>query len=201
MNLRIFLKKEYISAVLVFVLSVTVNAQDVVRLRVANASAQEALPDVIAQVRNTAGKALDYGTTDENGEVTLRAGTDDNITCSRIGYEKKTIAVRTLSKTTTNNVALKPKETTLREVIVHAPPISSKNDTLVYNAAAFVGREDRYLEDLLRKLPGVEVADNGAVSYQGKGISRFTIEGQDLLGSNYNQATKTCPWTLSSTWR
>ncbi len=74
-----------------------------------------------------------------------------------------------------------------------APPIRQKNDTLIYNVASFASTQDKYIEDILKKLPGINVGENGQISYQGKSISKFYIEGQDLLGSNYNQATKNLP--------
>lgn len=46
---------------------------------------------------------------------------------------------------------------------------------------------------MLKKLPGIKVAENGSVSYQGRAINRFYIEGQDLMGDNYTQATRNMP--------
>ena len=42
-------------------------------------------------------------------------------------------------------------------------------------------------------MPGIEVADNGAIRYKGRPINKFNIEGQDLLGNQYNQATRNMP--------
>ncbi|WP_242403133.1 hypothetical protein [Prevotella scopos] len=66
---------------------------------------------------------------------------------------------------------------------------------MVYNVSSFLQKGDRHLEDILKKLPGVKVAENGSVSYQGRAINRFYIEGQDLMGNNYNQATRNMPIT------
>ena len=49
------------------------------------------------------------------------------------------------------------------------------------------------LEDGLKRLPGVDVAQSGAISYMGKPISQFNIEGLDLLGGKYNLATRNIP--------
>lgn len=86
-----------------------------------------------------------------------------------------------------------PEAVELREVVVKIPPIRSANDTLIYNVGAFVKAGDRHLEDVLKKLPGIKVAENGSVTYQGKAINKFYIEGKDLLGSSYNQATRNMP--------
>ena len=49
------------------------------------------------------------------------------------------------------------------------------------------------LEDGLKRLPGVDVSKNGGISYMGKPISQFNIEGMDLLGGKYNLATRNIP--------
>lgn len=73
------------------------------------------------------------------------------------------------------------------------PPIRAKSDTLVYNVSSFAKDGDHHLEDVLKKLPGVKVSSDGAVSVQGKAINKFYIEGLDLMGSSYNQATRNMP--------
>ena len=45
------------------------------------------------------------------------------------------------------------------------------------------------LQDALKKVPGIEVEDNGGIKYNGKSISNFYINGMDLLGGKYNLAT------------
>lgn len=82
---------------------------------------------------------------------------------------------------------------TLPEVTVRLKPIEQSRDTVKYNVAAFTGKDDHYLEDVLKKLPGVEVAENGTITYKGNAINQFTIEGQNLLGNRYNQATRNLP--------
>ena len=108
-----------------------------------------------------------------------------------IGYDKK--RVRTPVAGRNMHVSLTPSAIMLKELTVKALPIERRQDTINYNVAAFQGKEDRYIEDVLRKLPGVEVAADGSISYNGKSINKFNIEGQDLLGNQYNQATRNLP--------
>lgn len=81
----------------------------------------------------------------------------------------------------------------LPEVTVKMKPVEQSGDTVKYNVSAFQDKGDRYIEDVLKKLPGIEVSGNGTISYKGKSINRFNIEGQDLLGNRYNQATRNLP--------
>lgn len=88
---------------------------------------------------------------------------------------------------------LTPKAVSLKEVTVKPDPLRQKGDTLSHNLASFLGKGDVTLEDGLKRLPGVDVAQSGAISYMGKPISQFNIEGMDLLGGKYNLATKNIP--------
>jgi len=103
-------------------------------------------------------------------------------------YKNKTQNVN--NKTQKLNVSLSSKLISLREVTVKAPMITVNKDTLSFNVASFKSASDRSIEDVIKKLPGVEVADNGTISYQGKAISSFKIEGLDMLGGKYTLATR-----------
>jgi hypothetical protein len=55
---------------------------------------------------------------------------------------------------------------------------------------SFKTASDRIIEDVIKRLPGVKVGVDGAISYQGQNISKFNIEGLDMLGGKYNMATR-----------
>ena len=79
---------------------------------------------------------------------------------------------------------------TLQEVIVTAKKIRQSGDTISYSAATYRDKNDKTLEDLLRKMPGVEVKSDGKITFNGQWINEFYIEGMDMLGSNYGVATR-----------
>ena len=91
------------------------------------------------------------------------------------------------------DMVLTPKSISLKEVTVKPDPLRQKGDTLSHNLASFLGKGDVTLEDGLKRLPGVDVSKNGGISYMGKPISQFNIEGMDLLGGKYNLATRNIP--------
>jgi hypothetical protein len=71
--------------------------------------------------------------------------------------------------------------------------IKISGDTITYNAKAFSGPNDRVLEDLLKKMPGIHVDDNGKISYNGKSITNLYLEGDNLLDDKYAIASKNIP--------
>ena len=119
------------------------------------------------------------------GEVTLQF--------NHISYEKESERLTLKEKVTKLDMILTPKSISLKEVTVKPDPLRQRGDTLSHNLASFLGKGDVTLEDGLKRLPGVDVAKSGAISYMGKPISQFNIEGLDLLGGKYNLATRNIP--------
>lgn len=134
-----------------------------------------------------------YALADNDGRLSVKAGQDDMLEFYAMGYKKRELRASMFTSSHRQYVGLTQTGVALREVTVKAPAIRAKGDTLVYDIRAFAKAGDTYLEDVLKKLPGINVADNGTVSYQGKAINKFYIEGKDLLGNSYNQATRNMP--------
>ncbi|MGN0319062.1 MAG: hypothetical protein ACI4E1_14125 [Lachnospira sp.] len=78
----------------------------------------------------------------------------------------------------------------LKEVTVTARKIKQSGDTISYSAATYRSNNDKTLEDLLRKMPGIEVKADGQITYNGQWINEFYIEGLDMLGENYGIAIR-----------
>ena len=72
------------------------------------------------------------------------------------------------------------KSLDLKEVIVTAKKIRQSGDTISYSAATYRGKNDKTLEDLLRKMPGIEVKSDGQITYNGQWINEFYIEGLEI---------------------
>jgi hypothetical protein len=80
---------------------------------------------------------------------------------------------------------------TLGEVIVSSEsPIIVKNDTTQFNASGFAVRPNATAEDLLKKLPGVEVDREGNVKAQGEQIQKIYVDGKEFFGNDPKLATK-----------
>lgn len=81
----------------------------------------------------------------------------------------------------------------LVEVEDEAVPIQIKKDTIEYNAASFKTREDAAVEELLRKLPGVEVDRSGNIKAGGENVKRVLVDGKEFFGDDPKVATKNLP--------
>ncbi|RYY20663.1 MAG: carboxypeptidase regulatory-like domain-containing protein, partial [Sphingobacteriaceae bacterium] len=77
--------------------------------------------------------------------------------------------------------------------IVDVNPITVKEDTIEYKAAAYKVREGSQVEDLVKKLPGLTVDKDGNVTAQGKPITRVRVNGKDYFGGDVQTATQNLP--------
>lgn len=126
-----------------------------------------------------------FTATDSEGCFTLapKAGAD-SISFRSMGYESRTLPV----DADLSDVRLKPKTTQLRDVIVEAPDIYAKGDTLVFNVERYANAKDNAIIDVIKRLPGIKVEDDGTIKYQGKAINKFYLDGNDFVGGQYGLA-------------
>lgn len=170
-------------------------SQEVVILKfvVKDSVYQHPLIDASCRVTSPENKIQSFVLSDKDGNVALRAYRTDTIVFSLIGYETFKACATKFTTQKINTILLSEKTHKIREVTIKAQPIRTSNDTITYLAKAFTHQGDVHLEDILNNLPGVKVSENGYISYQGKSINKFYLEGKDLLGYNYNQATRNLP--------
>ncbi len=92
-------------------------------------------------------------------------------------------------------IVLEPATVELDELVVGAEhiPIVVKADTIEYNAAAFGARPNDMVEDLLRRLPGVEVEDDGTIRAQGEEVQKVLVEEKEFFGGDPSIATRNLP--------
>lgn len=93
------------------------------------------------------------------------------------------------------NIILSTKTNQLREIIIKssAIPISLKHDTIEYSVNRYHLRENSVVEDLLKRLPGLQVDMNGNISFMGKPISKIRINGEDFTIDNIKNLTRILP--------
>lgn len=106
---------------------------------------------------------------------------------SMMSFAKKTIPLDSVSFPLT--IFLEPGTTLLKEVTVKADRIREQGDTISYTVGSFAQAQDRSIGDVLKRMPGIDVANDGKIQYQGEDINKFYIEGSDLLGGKYGFAT------------
>jgi hypothetical protein len=119
------------------------------------------------------------------------------LVCSYVGY-KSTIRSFVITRQQhvvalgTINMAAGQKD--LEEVVVsYTPPVRMNGDTLEFNPNAFQLGENAVVEDLLRKLPGVIVWGDGAITVNGREVKSVLVEGKPFFGNGTKVATQNIP--------
>ncbi|PLK43371.1 outer membrane beta-barrel family protein [Emticicia sp. TH156] len=92
-------------------------------------------------------------------------------------------------------IKLEPISRELAEITIKGEkaPVSIKGDTVEFNADSFKVKPNSVVEDLLKKLPGVEVEKDGTVKAQGETVRRITVDGKEFFGRDPKMATKNLP--------
>jgi hypothetical protein len=109
-----------------------------------------------------------------------------------MGYEKiaDSIINPEKEKIYSFNFAMKSKANELEEVVIKEEKFEVEGDTVSFNPKSFKDGTERKVEDLIKKLPGMEVQSNGSIKYKGKNVTSVQIEGDDLFGYNYTLGTR-----------
>ncbi len=108
-------------------------------------------------------------------------------------YEKSFKFTETTTDIQLGELILRPDFKLLKNVEVTVSSILIKEDTIEYKAGLFNVKEDASVEDILKKLPGIEVSKNGAVTAQGKPVYKVKVNGKDFFGSDIKMATRDLP--------
>ena len=141
---------------------------------------------------------VSYGITRDDGAFRLRrapAG-DYQLQVTFVGYEPYYTPVSvTEGNVDVGSIALTTAVSNLDELVVTAEhiPMLIKSDTLEYNAAAFQVRPNANVEELLRRLPGVEVEQDGSIRAQGEQVEQVLVDGKEFFGNDPRIATQNLP--------
>lgn len=146
--------------------------------------------NVIIAPANSPKQILSSAFTDENGIFTIPVNNDcDSLFLKVSSLEIVPMTIKIPNRSGTYDIVVENKSIELKEVVVKSKKIYSQGDTINYNVANFLSQNDQALADVLKKMPGITVSDTGQVSYQGKPIKNFYIEGLDLMKGHYGIAT------------
>lgn len=136
---------------------------------------------------------INYAYTDKNGhfELAAQAHAGKALSFSYMGYKKVVIPLADF--TNASRIMLEEDVYKIQEVKISSNRIRQRKDTLIYSVSGFKMPQDRSIEDVLKKIPGIEVTTNGQIKFQNKPISHFYIDGMNLLDGKYALASKNIP--------
>ena len=143
---------------------------------------------------NKASNALDaYTMTDAKGNFSLelKTNTSYKIQVSALGLQTINDSLTTAQTNLIRDYELRA-DIVLDEVVVKMP-VLIRGDTLIYDADSFKNGSERKLEDIIDKLPGVEINDSGQIEVEGKVVNKLMVNGKDFFDGDTKIATKNIP--------
>ena len=152
-----------------------------------------AVDHATVMLKNNRGYVLSFTNTNATGKYSLNLpdtayNASLTIEVNLLGYKKARQQINQVQNT--YNFLLEEAAIDIKGVEIKKQKLTSTRDTLSYDVAAFSRPEDRSIGDVIRRLPGVAVADNGQIYYNGNPIADLYIHGDDLMDGRYGLATK-----------
>ncbi|MGB5322803.1 carboxypeptidase regulatory-like domain-containing protein [Lutimonas sp.] len=136
-----------------------------------------------------------YAITDEKGyfSLELKKNSTYKIQVSYIGMENLEEIITIQESDVTRDFVLKQYMVLDEVELTYEMPVTVKGDTIVYNADSFQNGSERKLEDVLEKLPGVEINEDGQIEVEGKVVNKLMVNGKDFFDGDTKIATKNIP--------
>ena len=183
------MSKRFFTYMLLIAVAFSAVAQVNVTGKVIDKESNEPLTGASVIVKGTDGKIKKFASSKADGAfaMTLPSVTGCRLEVAMMSFAKQSIPLDSVTFPLT--VYMEPGTTLLKEVTVKADRIREQGDTITYNVGSFAQQQDRSIGDVLKRMPGIDVAKNGKIQYQGEDINKFYIEGSDLLGGKYGIAT------------
>lgn len=180
-----------IICLLIFLSALSVSAQTVVTGKIVDSNGK-AVPSVIVKRYIAGHKMRGYTCSSSDGSFCIKAEIGDMLEFSMLGFKSQRIEIEGGMKPLI--VKMSDDAIKLKEVTVKSDKVHEHGDTISYIVGAYANGNDRSIGDVIAKIPGFDVdKSTGKISYEGKPISKFYIEGLDMLGGKYGTATNTLP--------
>lgn len=184
------MRLRYLLLLIASLTSLIAASQTVITGNVTESQTRTPVDAANVMIKSPEGKILAFATTDTKGHFSLKIskpteGMTVNVTV--LGY--KPYSQKIANESAELEIRLETGFNKLQEVVVRSNKIRERGDTVIYNVGSFARKQDKTIGDVIKRMPGLDVENNGRITYQGVDINKFYIEGSDLLGGKYGIAT------------
>lgn len=191
------------SATLVICIAAMAQAQErKITGKIVDNDSKEAVMQSTVQLLRSDSTFVTGALTDENGEFTIEAPADGKyiVKVSNVGYALLTqqVTVSQGKDVALGTIKMKPDAIMLQGVTAtgQAKKVVIKEDTFVYNASAFRTPEGSVVEELVKRLPGAEVSDDGKITINGKEVKKIKVDGKEFMTGDTQTAMKNLPTSI-----
>jgi len=193
--------KRFVLLVVVLITTVMASAQRTVTGKVVEQDTKEAVIQATAALLQGE-KVMANAVTNTSGNFHIVAPSEGTYTLkvTYVGFKSytKKITLKDGKNYQAGTISLEPDAIMLKgaTVTAHASKVTVKADTFMYNAAAFRTPEGSVVEELVRRLPGAEVSDDGTVKINGKEVKKILVDGKEFMTGDTKTALKNLPTNI-----
>ena len=193
--------RKLILLTVVLLTAVVANAQRLVSGKVVEQDTREAVIQATASILSGE-KIVANALTNMNGGFSIRAPRDGKYTLkiTYVGFKTytKQINIRDGKDYSAGTITMEPDAIMLKgaTVTARASKVTLKADTFMYNASAFRTPEGSVVEELVKRLPGAEVDDNGTIKINGKEVKKILVDGKEFMTGDTKTALQNLPTNI-----
>ena len=196
-----FVMKRLLILIVVSVTTIVAFAQRTVTGKVVEQDTQDAVIQATASLLSGE-KVVANGVTNTDGRFSVKAPSNGSYTLkiTYVGFKTytKKIKIEDDKNLAAGTISLSPDAIMLKgaTVTAHASKVTLKADTFVYNANAFRTPEGSVVEELVKRLPGAEVSDDGTIKINGKEVKKILVDGKEFMTGDTKTAIKNLPTNI-----
>ena len=182
--------------------AMTSMAQQQVTGKVIESDSQEPVAQTTVKLLKTDSTLAAGVLTKLDGQFSVKAPKSGDyiiqVTCVGFKPYTKRISVQADKTVQLGTIELKPDAIMLKGATVtgQAAKVTVKADTFIYNAAAFRTPEGSVVEELVKRLPGAEVSDDGTIKINGKQVKKILVDGKEFMTGDTKTAMKNLPTNI-----
>jgi hypothetical protein len=189
--------KRFIIYTLLLVISPYLNAQNISITGNVTDSLLNPIPSTSIILKSKAEDIISYTYSDKNGFYKLLNDKTGEFVLifNSLGFKKKNDSIKIEgSKNIIKNIILIPKKEALDEIIIEAKkPILVKEDTITFQSKEFIDGTEQTVEDLLKKIPGLQIDSEGTIKVGNQEIEKLMVDGDDFFEKGYKILSKNMP--------
>ena len=196
------MKRSILMMLLVFVTMASFAQDRLITGAITDRDTKDPVEQVTIQLLKTDSTYVSGALSNEQGLFHIKAPANGKylLKMSSVGYKTtvKRIEISDDKNLAMGNVVLGADAIMLKGAVVTAmaQKVNLKEDTFVYNSAAYRTPEGSVVEELVKRLPGAEVSDDGTIKINGKEVKKILVDGKEFMTGDTKTALKNLPTSI-----
>jgi hypothetical protein len=178
-----------------FFFSVFIFAQKTISGKITNGTNEPVTASVLLKESSS---TISYAISNTSGFYVLKTSKtgDFQLVINALNYESQVFDIQVSSEDTNleKNIQLLPNPVSLKEIVIKTVrPITVEDDKIIFDANSFAQGNEQVVEDLLKKIPGLNVGADGSIRVGNQEVEKVMVDGEDMFEKGYKILTKNMP--------